>query len=145
MKRLSAEVPVASSPITTRWQQSQTRDLPSHSFGEEHSTSDLESSRSVLKITPEKGTLILGEVIDMPLASFEMLNIMYSRENLCLLETSRVTFSQLLFCFSSFELEASKVCVRGMKQKQKKTHYILNMFLRFALVDDHFSKECNYV
>ncbi|XP_039725834.1 cell division cycle protein 20 homolog B [Pteropus medius] len=60
MKRLSAEVPVASSPITTRWRQSQTGDLASHSFGEEHSTTDLEASRSVLKITPDKETLILG-------------------------------------------------------------------------------------
>lgn len=78
MKRLSAEVPVASSPITTRWRQSQTGDLASHSFGEEHSTTDLEASRSVLKITPDKETLILGEVIEMPLASFEMLKIIYS-------------------------------------------------------------------
>eukprot|EP00069_Balaena_mysticetus_P008262 bmy_19655T0 len=58
-KRLSAEVPVASSPITTRWRQSQTRDVAAHSFGEEHSTTDL--PETVLKITPEKETLIPGE------------------------------------------------------------------------------------
>ncbi|XP_053446570.1 cell division cycle protein 20 homolog B isoform X2 [Nycticebus coucang] len=61
VKRLSAEVPVASSPITARWQQSQTRDLSACSFGEEHSTTDLpEASGSVLKITSEKDTLTLG-------------------------------------------------------------------------------------
>ncbi|XP_054343919.1 cell division cycle protein 20 homolog B isoform X3 [Pongo pygmaeus] len=60
-KRLSAEVPVASSPITTRWQQSQTRALSSDSFGEEQSTTYLpEASGSVLKTTPEKETLTLG-------------------------------------------------------------------------------------
>ncbi|XP_030654408.1 cell division cycle protein 20 homolog B isoform X3 [Nomascus leucogenys] len=58
-KRLSAEVPVASSPITTRWQQSQTRALSSDSFGE--STTYLpEASGSALKTTPEKETLTLG-------------------------------------------------------------------------------------
>ncbi|XP_049563684.1 cell division cycle protein 20 homolog B isoform X2 [Orcinus orca] len=57
-KRLSAEVPVASSPITTRWRQSQTRDVAAHSFGGEHSTADL--PETVLKITPEKETLIPG-------------------------------------------------------------------------------------
>ncbi|XP_012510718.1 PREDICTED: cell division cycle protein 20 homolog B [Propithecus coquereli] len=61
VKRLSAEEPVASSPISTRWQQSQTRDLSACSFGEEHSTMDLpESSGSVLKIMPQKETLTLG-------------------------------------------------------------------------------------
>uniref|UniRef100_H0WVN5 Cell division cycle 20B n=2 Tax=Otolemur garnettii TaxID=30611 RepID=H0WVN5_OTOGA len=60
-KRLSAEGPVASSPITTRWQQSQTRDLSAYSLGEEPSTVDLpESSGSVLKITSEKDTLTPG-------------------------------------------------------------------------------------
>eukprot|EP00074_Homo_sapiens_P079694 XP_011541520.1 cell division cycle protein 20 homolog B isoform X1 [Homo sapiens] len=60
-KRLSAEVPVASSPITTRWQQSQTRALSSDSFGEEQSTTYLpEASGSVLKTPPEKETLTLG-------------------------------------------------------------------------------------
>nr|XP_014715822.2 cell division cycle protein 20 homolog B isoform X2 [Equus asinus] len=61
VKRLSAEVPVASSPVTTRWRQSQTRDLAAYSFEEEHSTTELpEASASVLKITPENETLILG-------------------------------------------------------------------------------------
>nr|XP_019598671.1 PREDICTED: cell division cycle protein 20 homolog B isoform X2 [Rhinolophus sinicus] len=61
MKRESAEVPVASSPITTRWRQSQARELATYSFREEHSTTDLlEASGSMLKITPEKDTLILG-------------------------------------------------------------------------------------
>ncbi|XP_008063971.1 cell division cycle protein 20 homolog B isoform X2 [Carlito syrichta] len=60
VKRMSAEVPVASSPITTRWQQSQTRDLAALSFGEEHSTTYIPESGSVLKITPEKETLTLG-------------------------------------------------------------------------------------
>ncbi|XP_045349206.1 cell division cycle protein 20 homolog B isoform X4 [Leopardus geoffroyi] len=61
VKRLSAEAPVASSPITTRWRQSQTRDLAVDSFEEELSTTYLpEASGSVLKITPEKETLILG-------------------------------------------------------------------------------------
>uniref|UniRef100_A0A2R9C135 Cell division cycle 20B n=1 Tax=Pan paniscus TaxID=9597 RepID=A0A2R9C135_PANPA len=59
-KRLSAEVPVASSPITTRWQQSQTRALSSDSSGEEQSTTYLpEASGSVLKTPPEKETLTL--------------------------------------------------------------------------------------
>uniref|UniRef100_A0A8D0SPP9 CDC20/Fizzy WD40 domain-containing protein n=1 Tax=Sus scrofa TaxID=9823 RepID=A0A8D0SPP9_PIG len=57
-KRLSAEVPVASSPITTRWRQSQTRDVAAHSFGEEHSTTDL--AETVLRMTPEKETLSPG-------------------------------------------------------------------------------------
>uniref|UniRef100_A0A8C3VSA7 Cell division cycle 20B n=1 Tax=Catagonus wagneri TaxID=51154 RepID=A0A8C3VSA7_9CETA len=57
-KRLSAEVPAASSPITTRWRQSQTRDVAAHSFGEEHSTADL--TEIVLRLTPEKETLIPG-------------------------------------------------------------------------------------
>ncbi|XP_032707128.1 cell division cycle protein 20 homolog B [Lontra canadensis] len=61
VKRLSVEGPIASSPITTRWQQSQTRDLAACSFGEALSTTYLpEDSGSVLKITPEKETLILG-------------------------------------------------------------------------------------
>ncbi|KAG8519814.1 Cell division cycle protein 20B, partial [Galemys pyrenaicus] len=60
VKRMSAEVPLASSPITTRWRQNQTRDLAAYSFGEEQSTIDLpESSVSMLKIPPEKETLIL--------------------------------------------------------------------------------------
>lgn len=64
MKRLSEGAPIASSPITTRWRQSQTRDLETCSFGEELSTTYLpEASASVLKITPEKETLILGEII----------------------------------------------------------------------------------
>ncbi|XP_037385677.1 cell division cycle protein 20 homolog B [Talpa occidentalis] len=59
VKRLSAEVPLASSPITTRWRQNQTKDLAAYS-GEEYSTTDLpEASTSVLKISPEKDTLIL--------------------------------------------------------------------------------------
>ncbi|XP_049723561.1 cell division cycle protein 20 homolog B [Elephas maximus indicus] len=58
-KRLSAEVPVASSPISTRWQQSQTKDMAAYSFGEGYSTTDLpESPESVLKMTVEKETLI---------------------------------------------------------------------------------------
>uniref|UniRef100_A0A8C8ZU39 Cell division cycle 20B n=1 Tax=Prolemur simus TaxID=1328070 RepID=A0A8C8ZU39_PROSS len=61
VERLSAEEPVASSPISTGWQQSQTRDLSACSFGEEHSVVDLpESSGSVLKKTPQKETLTLG-------------------------------------------------------------------------------------
>uniref|UniRef100_A0A8C6AG67 Cell division cycle 20B n=2 Tax=Monodon monoceros TaxID=40151 RepID=A0A8C6AG67_MONMO len=63
-KRLSAEVPVASSPITTRWRQSQTRDVAAHSFGGEHSTADL--PETVLKITPEKETLIPGSYKEPP-------------------------------------------------------------------------------
>ena len=70
-KRLSAEVPVASSPITTRWRQSQAGDVTALSFGEEHSTADL--PETVLKMTPEKETLTPGEVIEMPQASFEIL------------------------------------------------------------------------
>lgn len=70
-KRLSAEVPVASSPITTRWRQSQTRALSSDSFGEEQSTTYLpEASGSVLKTTPEKETLTLGEEPQMPQPSY---------------------------------------------------------------------------
>ncbi|KAM5264288.1 cell division cycle protein 20 homolog B [Ctenodactylus gundi] len=61
VKRLLAEVPVASSPVTTRWQQSQTRDLEVCSSGEEQPVSDfLESVESVLKMTAEKDTLTLG-------------------------------------------------------------------------------------
>ncbi|KAM5260519.1 cell division cycle protein 20 homolog B [Hipposideros larvatus] len=60
MKRGLAEVPVASSPITTRWQQSQARELAAYSFREEDSTTDLETTGSMLKITPEEDTLILG-------------------------------------------------------------------------------------
>ncbi|XP_055410454.1 cell division cycle protein 20 homolog B isoform X1 [Bubalus kerabau] len=57
-KRLSAEAPVASSPITTRWRQSQAGDVTALSFGEEHSTADL--PETVLKMTPEKETLTPG-------------------------------------------------------------------------------------
>ncbi|KAM6156514.1 cell division cycle protein 20 homolog B [Erethizon dorsatum] len=61
VKRLSAEVPMASSPLTTRWQQSQIRDLETYSFGDEYSvTNASESVGTVLKIMPEKGTLTLG-------------------------------------------------------------------------------------
>nr|XP_025874478.1 cell division cycle protein 20 homolog B isoform X3 [Vulpes vulpes] len=63
VKRLSAEVPVASSPIATRWRQNQARNPASCSFGEEFSTTYLpEASGSVLEKTPEKETLVLGEV-----------------------------------------------------------------------------------
>nr|XP_012312735.1 cell division cycle protein 20 homolog B isoform X3 [Aotus nancymaae] len=66
-KRLSAEVPVASSPITTRWRQSQTRALSADSFGEEESITYLpEASGSVLKTTPEKETLTLGSCKEPP-------------------------------------------------------------------------------
>uniref|UniRef100_A0A7N9IEQ2 Cell division cycle 20B n=1 Tax=Macaca fascicularis TaxID=9541 RepID=A0A7N9IEQ2_MACFA len=68
-KRLSAEVPVASSPITTRWRQSQTRALSSDSFGEEQSTTYLpEASGSVLKTTPEKETWTPGSCKEPPKA-----------------------------------------------------------------------------
>ncbi|XP_035921596.1 cell division cycle protein 20 homolog B [Halichoerus grypus] len=79
VKRLSAEVPIASSPVTTRGRQSQTRDLAACSFGEELSTTYLpEASGSMLKITPEKETLILGsyqEPLKTPIKrSFETSN-----------------------------------------------------------------------
>lgn len=73
MKRLSAEIPGASSPVTTRWRQSQARDLAAHFFEEEHSTTDPEASGSMLKVTPEKGTLILGEITEMLQAVSETL------------------------------------------------------------------------
>ncbi|KAF5912077.1 hypothetical protein HPG69_003351 [Diceros bicornis minor] len=97
LKRLSAEVPVASSPVTTRWRQSQTRDFAAYSFEEEHSTTDLpETSGSVLKITPEEETLILGsykEPLKAPIkGSFETSN------------------STLLFCKASHALD------RGWKE-----------------------------
>ncbi|KFO32120.1 Cell division cycle protein 20 like protein B [Fukomys damarensis] len=61
VKRLSGDVPVASSPLATRWQQSQIRDLEACSFGDEYSIADIsESGGSVLQITSEKGTLTLG-------------------------------------------------------------------------------------
>lgn len=59
---LSAEVPVASSPITARWQQSQAGDVAAPSFGEDV----LLNSRALLEMTPEKETLTPGEVIEMP-------------------------------------------------------------------------------
>nr|XP_003925905.1 cell division cycle protein 20 homolog B isoform X3 [Saimiri boliviensis boliviensis] len=66
-KRLSAEVPAASSPITTRWRQSQARALSADSFGEEESITYLpEASGSVLKTTPEKETLTLGSCKEPP-------------------------------------------------------------------------------
>ncbi|XP_006732704.1 cell division cycle protein 20 homolog B [Leptonychotes weddellii] len=79
VKRLSAEVPIASSPVTTRGRQSQTRDLAACSSGEELSTTYLpEASGSMLKITPEKETLILGsyqEPLKTPIKrSFETSN-----------------------------------------------------------------------
>ncbi|XP_008838620.1 cell division cycle protein 20 homolog B isoform X2 [Nannospalax galili] len=62
VKRLSAQVPVASSPITTRWQPSPASDL------EGDSTADLpESMGSVLKITPEADTLTLRSFNKEPL------------------------------------------------------------------------------
>lgn len=70
-KRWSAEVPVASSPMTTRWRQSQARDVTARSFGEEQSTTDLPGR--VLKMTPDKETVAPGEVMEMPQASFEIL------------------------------------------------------------------------
>ena len=104
MKRLSAEVPVASSPVTTRWRQSQTRDLAAYSFEEEHSTTELpEASASVLKITPENQTLILGEVIEMPQASFEMLKKdIFIPERIFVLQKYLV--SHLVNCFCLFSL-----------------------------------------
>ncbi|KAF4024402.1 hypothetical protein G4228_016191 [Cervus hanglu yarkandensis] len=57
-KRRSAEVPVASSPMTTRWRQSQARDVTARSFGEEQSTTDLPGT--VLKMTPGKETVAPG-------------------------------------------------------------------------------------
>uniref|UniRef100_A0A8I3PWY2 Cell division cycle 20B n=2 Tax=Canis lupus familiaris TaxID=9615 RepID=A0A8I3PWY2_CANLF len=79
VKRLSAEVPVASSPIATRWRQNQARDPAACSFGEEFSTTYLpEASGSVLEKTPEKETLVLGsyqEPLKTPIkGSFETNN-----------------------------------------------------------------------
>ncbi|XP_072606033.1 cell division cycle protein 20 homolog B isoform X3 [Vulpes vulpes] len=79
VKRLSAEVPVASSPIATRWRQNQARNPASCSFGEEFSTTYLpEASGSVLEKTPEKETLVLGshqEPLKTPIkGSFETNN-----------------------------------------------------------------------
>ncbi|KAJ8778465.1 hypothetical protein J1605_013652, partial [Eschrichtius robustus] len=124
-KRLSAEVPVASSPITTRWQQSQTRDVAAHSFGEEHSTTDL--PETVLKITPEKETLIPGEVIKMPQAGFEILKKRCIPEKTFVLQ--KYLMSRLVNCFSLF-LPLNKKSLGaggrgGLKQNQKK----LNVFL----------------
>lgn len=62
-KGLSAEVPVASSPITARWRQSQAGDVAAPSFGEERSTTDL--PETVLEMTPEE-TLTPGEVMAKP-------------------------------------------------------------------------------
>ncbi|XP_069897271.1 cell division cycle protein 20 homolog B [Dipodomys merriami] len=61
MKRLWAQVPVASSPITTRWQQSPVQDLAYGPLWEESSTLGLEESvGSELRVMPEKDTLTLG-------------------------------------------------------------------------------------
>ncbi|XP_014637115.1 PREDICTED: cell division cycle protein 20 homolog B isoform X3 [Ceratotherium simum simum] len=105
LKRLSAEVPVASSPVTTRWRQSQTRDFAAYSFEEEPSTTDLpETSGSVLKITPEEETLILGsykEPLKAPIkGSFETSN------------------STLLFCKASHALDRGwkeNIALKGQK------------------------------
>ncbi|XP_011242964.1 cell division cycle protein 20 homolog B isoform X5 [Mus musculus] len=60
VKRLSAEIPVASSPITTRWQLSPARDPESSSSVEEGPPSHTpESLASGLKITPAADTLTL--------------------------------------------------------------------------------------
>ncbi|XP_031215928.1 cell division cycle protein 20 homolog B isoform X3 [Mastomys coucha] len=60
VKRLSAEIPVASSPITTRWQPSPARDLESSSSVEEGPLSHSpESLGSGLKTTPAADTLTL--------------------------------------------------------------------------------------
>ncbi|OWK02297.1 CDC20B, partial [Cervus elaphus hippelaphus] len=69
-KRRSAEVPVASSPMTTRWRQSQARDVTARSFGEEQSTTDLPGT--VLKMTPGKETVAPGE---------KCLNQLFSTQN----------------------------------------------------------------
>nr|XP_055188849.1 cell division cycle protein 20 homolog B isoform X3 [Nyctereutes procyonoides] len=79
VKRLSAEVPVASSPIATRWRQNQARNPAACSFGEEFSTTYFpEASGSVLEKTPEKETLVLGsyqEPLKTPIkGSFETNN-----------------------------------------------------------------------
>ncbi|KAM4875427.1 LOW QUALITY PROTEIN: cell division cycle protein 20 homolog B [Thomomys bottae] len=60
-KRLWVQIPVASSPITTRWQQSPNQGLAKRSLGEESSTLGLEESvGSELRVMPEKDTLTLG-------------------------------------------------------------------------------------
>ena len=98
-KRLSAEAPVASSPITTRWRQSQAGDVTALSFGEEHSTADL--PETVLKMTPEKETLTQGEVIEMPQTSFEILKKdIFLRESV--LQKYLVLYLVNCFLFFSF-------------------------------------------
>ncbi|XP_036602628.1 cell division cycle protein 20 homolog B [Trichosurus vulpecula] len=61
MKRQTAEMPVASSPITTRGQQVSTGNCAAHSFGEDHSLNDrTDASGSELERSQEKVTMILG-------------------------------------------------------------------------------------
>nr|XP_020752784.1 cell division cycle protein 20 homolog B isoform X2 [Odocoileus virginianus texanus] len=57
-KRRSAEVPVASSPMTTRWRQSQAREATARPSGEERSTPDLPGT--VLRMTPGEETVAPG-------------------------------------------------------------------------------------
>uniref|UniRef100_A0A8C2V860 Cell division cycle 20B n=2 Tax=Chinchilla lanigera TaxID=34839 RepID=A0A8C2V860_CHILA len=92
VKRLSAEVPVASSPLTTRWQQSQIRDSETYSFGDEHSVSNIsESVGTVLKITPEKASLTLGSYKEIPKTPVE--------------GSSETNNSALHFCTASHALD----------------------------------------
>ncbi|XP_007518953.2 cell division cycle protein 20 homolog B [Erinaceus europaeus] len=107
VKRMSAEVPVASSPITTRWQQNQTSDLGACSFGEELSPTDLsEACGSVLKTAPETETLIpesYEEPLKTPLkGSLEMIH------------------SGLHFC------KASPTLDRGLKENASKVQKCRN-------------------
>lgn len=119
--------------------------MAAHSFGGEHSTADL--PETVLKITPEKETLIPGEVIKMPQASFEILKKRCIPERIFVLQ--KYLMSHLVNCFSLF-LPLNKKFPRaggrgGLKQNQKKVCCILSVSLRFALVDYRFCKDFKYV
>ncbi|XP_074138608.1 cell division cycle protein 20 homolog B isoform X2 [Sminthopsis crassicaudata] len=61
MKRETPEMPVASTPITTRGQQVSTGNCANHLFGEDHYLDDeMDASGSELERTQEKVTMILG-------------------------------------------------------------------------------------
>ena len=69
--------------------------MAAHSFGEEHSTTDL--AETVLRMTPEKETLSPGEVIEMPRDSFEIL-----KKDIFLQK------SFFIFCLFAFSRAASR-------------------------------------
>ncbi|XP_068952645.1 cell division cycle protein 20 homolog B [Petaurus breviceps papuanus] len=76
VKRQTAEMPIASSPITTRGQQVSTGNCAAHSFKEDHSLDDLTNASGLeVKRTQEEVTMILGSPGDQFLKTCAVANL----------------------------------------------------------------------